>query len=65
MGQKAKDAAERARAQAEQAAAARRSVQPTASVVTTAPLMASTCPQCNVAITPADLFCGSCGHKLK
>lgn len=25
----------------------------------------STCPKCNAAITSDDVFCGSCGHKLK
>lgn len=24
-----------------------------------------TCPSCHAAITPDDVFCGSCGHKLK
>ena len=31
-----------------------------------APIMAApTCPACSAAITPDDVFCGGCGHKLK
>jgi len=50
LGQKAKDAAERAREQARQTAAA---------------AQALTCPQCGAAVGRDDLFCAVCGHKLK
>ena len=30
-----------------------------------APPAASSCPQCQSAVAPDDLFCGNCGHRLK
>ena len=98
MAQKAKEAGERARAQAHEAAARHRSAAepqapappapaaaaapavtppiapaapaaPAAPVAPPAPAPAATqrpspCPQCAAPITPGDLFCGNCGHKL-
>ncbi|MES2784129.1 MAG: zinc ribbon domain-containing protein [Pseudomonadota bacterium] len=65
MGEKAKDAAERARLHAQEAAARRRQEQPQpilAQPALTTP--SAECPACNALITEADLFCGNCGHKL-
>lgn len=75
VAQKARDAAkeagERARAQAEQAAAKRAAStpeqppapQPAAPPRAVAP--AAACPKCAEPISADDLFCGNCGHKLK
>ena len=62
MGQRAKEAAERARVQAQAAANAR-----SAEIVTAprAPMLEPTCPQCHKAMTAADLFCGECGFKMR
>ena len=38
---------------------------PPAPVVAPAPAPATTCPKCANPITPDDVFCGGCGHKLK
>lgn len=65
VGHKAKEAAERARAQAEEAVAQRRTAQTQAPVPDAAQTMVTSCPKCSTAITPDDLFCASCGHKLK
>ncbi len=77
MGQQAKETAERARAQAAQAmeqrraaaaAAATASPPPAAATPTAAappPPMASQCPQCKVAVTAQDQFCGECGFRLR
>lgn len=94
MAQKAKEAGERARAQAQEAAARHRSAAepqapappapatpavtpPVAPPAPPAPPAAppaaaaapgtprpSQCPKCAAPITPGDLFCGNCGHKL-
>lgn len=61
MGQRAKEAAERARVQAQAAANARSAEAATAP---RAPVLAPTCPACHTAITTDDAFCGVCGHKL-
>ena len=55
--QRAVLAAERAKAAAQQA---RASIP-----VSPAPSGALLCPSCNAAITPTDVFCQNCGHKLK
>ncbi len=62
MGQRAKEAAERARVQAQTAANAR-SAEAVA-IAPRAPMLALTCPKCQTAITTDDAFCGVCGHKL-
>lgn len=63
MGQRAKEAAERARAQAGLAAAQRRAAQ-VAPAAPAAAVMLNTCPECRGAVTAADEFCGNCGFKL-
>ncbi len=68
MAQKAKEAAERAREQARQHAAPATPAAPPAAATPSAPPaqgMAMACPKCRAAITPDDLFCGACGHRLK
>ena len=75
LGQRAKDAAERARDHARQssAAAAAPAAPPPASSVheppsdATMPAMgrALACPQCLSSVGRDDAFCGVCGHKLK
>jgi hypothetical protein len=80
MGQQAKETAERARAQAAQAMEQRRAASAAAAAAATAtpppaaatptavppPLpMASQCPQCKVAVTAQDQFCGECGFRLR
>ena len=78
MAQKAKEAGERARAQAQQVVAQQRSAaqaQPAAAPApaasSSAPVAAmppaspaSTCPKCAAPITVGDLFCGNCGHRF-
>lgn len=80
VGQKARDAADRARANAEEAAAKRRaeasaaaaaaaSAAPEATPVAAAPpavaaTTAATCPACNASVAPSDVFCGECGQEL-
>lgn len=76
LGQKAKDAAERARAQARASAASAQagtaaaanppaySAAPTGSPSPAAP-DATLCPKCTAPIGANDLFCGVCGFKLK
>lgn len=72
VGQKARDAAERARAQAAQVAQERRAAavatvpppMPSDQAAPTAKVMASHCPQCRAAITAQDQFCGECGYRL-
>lgn len=54
----------RARGEAMAAASARPPAQPAFAVA--APAIAPAgCPACGSAVTDADLFCGSCGHKLR
>ena len=69
LSQKAKDAAERAREQARQAAAAATAAPAysAAPPVSAAPASPATtlCPKCTAPVGPDDLFCGVCGHKLK
>ena len=79
LGQKAKDAADRAREQAKQAAAPKAAdvpappitpaatppAAPAAASVPTPPIVSLTCPQCHAAVGHDDGFCGTCGHKLK
>lgn len=62
MGQRAKEAAERARVQAQATANARSAEAATAP---REPMLAPTCPQCHKAMTAADLFCGECGFKMR
>lgn len=71
MGQKARDAAERARdagragaAPPLAAAAPSASLDSTQPAAPTAPAVLS-CPVCSAAVTPEDVFCQSCGHRLK
>lgn len=49
------------------AAAADTSAAAGAATPPTAPPAAATmaCPACNAAVTPDDLFCGACGHRLR
>jgi hypothetical protein len=68
MGQKAREAAERARDQGRQPSvaapvAAAPVAAPLAAPVAPAPVLS--CPVCSAAVTPEDLFCQSCGHRLK
>jgi len=78
MGQQAKEAAERARAQAAQAAEQRRAAAASAAAAAPPPVaappvvapspppaMASTCPQCRAAVGAQDQFCGECGFRLR
>jgi hypothetical protein len=77
MGQQAKDAAERARAQAAQAAEQRRAAAAASAAAASPPAaappvaspppaaMASTCPQCRAAVGAQDQFCGECGFRLR
>ena len=64
MGQRAKEAAERARAQATQAAQDRRVAAPSVGAAPAA-AVALACPACKAAVMPDEVFCGSCGHRLK
>lgn len=73
MGQKAREAAERARGQvrphagpsaAATPAAAPAAAAPTVIIPPAAPL-AMACPSCRATVTTEDLFCGACGHRLK
>ncbi len=64
MGQKAREAAERAREQGRQTA----QPAPAALDATTPAVRAPapmTCPACHAAVTTDDVFCEACGHKLK
>jgi hypothetical protein len=68
MGQKAREAAERAREQSRQSAAP--PVAPAAQFDSTLPSAhtappALSCPACHATVTPEDVFCQSCGHRLK
>ena len=64
MGQKAREAAERARDQARPGVAAPVAQAPVApAVVAPAPVLS--CPVCSATVTPEDVFCQSCGHRLK
>jgi hypothetical protein len=56
--QRAIVAAERAKAVAQQA----RSTSPSGAPAQAGVLL---CPGCNAAISPTDMFCENCGHKLE
>ncbi|MEP7282209.1 MAG: zinc ribbon domain-containing protein [Rubrivivax sp.] len=78
IGQKAREATDRARAQAEHAleqrraaGAASKAAAATAALAPVAPAVpparapvASTCPACSAVVAAQDVFCGACGHRL-
>jgi hypothetical protein len=68
MGQKAREAAERAREQSRQSAPP--PAAPAGPLDSTIPAAhmappALSCPACHAAVTAEDVFCQSCGHRLK
>jgi hypothetical protein len=72
MGQKAREAAERAREQGRQSAAPPvapagplDSTLPSAHMAAPPAPAALACPACHATVTPEDVFCQSCGHRLK
>ena len=73
MGQKAREAAERARGQVRPHAGPSAAATPTAAPAAAAPTviippaapLAMACPSCRATVTTDDLFCGACGHRLK
>ena len=65
LAARAKEAGERARVQAQEAAATRlRADAPAPAAAEGAAPAARACPSCQAPVTPADVFCGACGHRL-
>lgn len=60
-----KTRAEAARAQAMTQMQAPQPLAPTSPATNETPAAGMQCPSCQTAITPDDVFCGNCGHKLK